>query len=100
MAQRSKPGGWASKATTIGVILAPIGVLAVLFWLLAMAYGSHLQAPADGDEPSRDGAAAHRAGSDVTVADEAGADRTGANRTGTDGTDHGRAWADQPRALP
>jgi hypothetical protein len=42
MAQRSRRLGWKKNAIVTAVILSPIAILALLFWLLAGAYQSEL----------------------------------------------------------
>ncbi len=42
MATRSRRNGWKKNAIVTGVILSPIAILALLFWLLAGAYQAEL----------------------------------------------------------
>lgn len=42
MAERSRRYGWKKNAIVTGVILSPIAILALIFWLLAAAYQSEL----------------------------------------------------------
>lgn len=51
MAERSRRDGWKKNAIVTGVILSPIAILALLFWLLAVAYQSEL----DRDRPASPG---------------------------------------------
>jgi hypothetical protein len=51
MAQPDRKRGWKKNAIVTGVVLSPIAVLALLFWLLAAAYQSELDRGGGGDQP-------------------------------------------------
>lgn len=54
MAESSRRNGWKKNAIVTGVILSPIAILALLFWLLAAAYQSELdreRPTGTGDQP-------------------------------------------------
>ncbi len=51
MAERHGRHGWKKNAIVTGVILSPIAVLALLFWLLAAAYQSELHRHDPGVQP-------------------------------------------------
>ncbi|MFI4881919.1 MAG: hypothetical protein ACIAQU_04975 [Phycisphaerales bacterium JB064] len=51
MAAGSRTGGWKKNAIVTGVVLSPIAVLALLFWLLASAYQAELDRGGQPDQP-------------------------------------------------
>ncbi|MEQ8843723.1 MAG: hypothetical protein RIB58_02625 [Phycisphaerales bacterium] len=51
MAERQRRRGWKKNAIVTGVILSPIAVLALIFWLLALGYQSELDRGASVDQP-------------------------------------------------
>jgi len=52
MADSSRRNGWKKNAIVTGVLLSPIAILALIFWLLAAAYQSELDRPRAAD-PAR-----------------------------------------------
>lgn len=51
MLQQQRRNGWKKNAIVTGVILSPIAVLALIFWLLSLGYQAELDRDSSDPQP-------------------------------------------------
>ncbi|NRA57169.1 MAG: hypothetical protein HRU13_03510 [Phycisphaerales bacterium] len=51
MSEKKRRSGWKKNAIVTGVLLSPIAVLALIFYLLSLGYQAELQRGSSGPQP-------------------------------------------------